>query len=34
MLLLGRIYIALGPWQFGYFRNNFLPDVGEDYKKS
>ena len=30
MLLAGRIYIALGPWHFGSFRNIFLPNVGED----
>ena len=34
MLLPGRIYIALGPWHFGDFRNIFLPNVGEDHKKS
>ena len=34
MLLSGRIYIALGPWHFGDFRNIFLPNVGEDHKKS
>ena len=34
MLLPIRIYIALGPWHFGDFRNIFLPNVGEDYKKS
>ena len=34
MLLLGRIYIALDPWPFGDFRNIFLPNVGEDQKKS
>ena len=34
MLLQGRIYIALGPWHFGDFRNIFLPNVGEDHKKS
>ena len=34
MLLPGRIYIALGPWQFGDFRYIFLPNVGEDHKKS
>ena len=34
MLLPGRIYIALGPWHFGDFRNIFLPDIGEDQKKS
>ena len=27
MLLPGRIYIALGPWHFGDFRNIFLPNV-------
>ena len=30
MLLPGLIYIALGPWHFGDFRNIFLPNVGED----
>ena len=34
MLLPGRIYIALDPWHFGDFRNIFLPNVGEDQKKS
>ena len=34
MLLPGRIYFALGPWQFGDFRNIFLPNIGEDRKKS
>ena len=34
MLLLGRIYIALGPWHFGDFRNISLPNVGEDHEKS
>ena len=34
MLLPGRISIALGPWRFGDFRNIFLPNVGEDHKKS
>ena len=34
MLLPGRIYFALGPWHFGNFRNIFLPNVGEDQKKS
>ena len=33
MLLLGRIYIALGPWHFEDFCNIFLPNVGEDHKK-
>ena len=23
-----------GPWQFGDFRNIFLPSIGEDQKKS
>ena len=32
MLLPGRIYIALGPWHFGDFRNIFLPNRGEDQK--
>ena len=30
----GRIYFALGPWHFGDFRNIFLPNIGEDQKKS
>ena len=34
MLLSGRIYIALDPWHFGDFRNIFLPNIGEDQKKS
>ena len=34
MLLPGRIYFALGPWHFGDFSNNFLPNIGEDQKKS
>ena len=34
MLLPIRISIALGPWHFGDFRNIFLPNVGEDHKKS
>ena len=34
MLLPGRIYIALGPWHFGDFRNIFLSNMGEDQKKS
>ena len=34
MLLPGRIYIALGPWHFGDFCNIFLPNIGEDQKKS
>ena len=33
MLLPGRIYIALGPWHLGDFRNIFLPNIGEDQKK-
>ena len=33
MLLPGWIYIALGPWHFGDFRNIFLPNIGEDHKK-
>ena len=33
MLLPGGIYIALGPWHFGDFRNIFLPNIGEDQKK-
>ena len=34
MLLSARIYIALGTWRFGDFRNIFLPNIGEDQKKS
>ena len=34
MLLPRRIYIALGPWHFGDFRNIILPNIGEDQKKS
>ena len=30
----GRIYFALGPWHFGDFRNIFLPNIGEEQKKS
>ena len=33
MLLPGRIYIALGRWHFGDFRNIFLPNIVEDQKK-
>ena len=32
MLLPGRIYFGLGP--SGDFRNIFLPNIGEDQKKS
>ena len=34
MLLLGQIYIALGPWHFGDFRHIFLAQLGEDQKTS
>ena len=34
MLFPGRIYFALGPLQFGDFRNIFLPNIGEDQRKS
>ena len=34
MSLPGRIYIVLGPWHFGDFRNIFLPNIGKDQKKS
>ena len=34
MLLAGRIYFPLGLWHFGDFRNIFLPNIGEDQKKS
>ena len=33
-VIAGRIYFVLGPWHFGDFRNNFLPNIGEDQKKS
>ena len=33
MLLPGWIYIALGPWHFGDFRNIFLPNLGDGQKK-
>ena len=29
-----RIYIALSLWHFGDFRYIFLPNIGEDQKKS
>ena len=32
-VITGRIYIALGSWYFGDFRNIFLPNIGEDQKK-
>ena len=34
MLLLDRINIALSSWHLGDFRNIFLPNIGEDQKKS
>ena len=34
MLLTGRIYIARGPRHFGEFCKVFLPNLGEDQKKS
>ena len=34
MLLPGRIYIALSPWHFEDFPNIFLPNIGEEQKKS
>ena len=34
MLLLGRIYFPLGTLHFGDFRKIFLPNIGEDQKKS
>ena len=34
MLFPGRIYIALSSWQFGDFRNIFLPIIGEDQQNS
>ena len=34
MLLPGWIYIALGLWHFGDFCDMFLPNIGEDQKKS
>ena len=33
-VIAGRIYFALGPWHFGDFRNIFLPNTGEEQKKS
>ena len=30
----GPDYIPQGPWHFGDFRNIFLPNIGEDQKKS
>ena len=33
-VIAGRIYFALIPWHFGDFRNIFLPNVGEEQKKS
>ena len=30
----GWICIARGPWYFQHYRNIFLPNVGEDQKKS
>ena len=33
-VIAGRIYIALGPWHFGDFRNAFLPNITEDQKNS
>ena len=29
-----QIYIALGSWYFGDFRNIFLPNICEEQKKS
>ena len=34
MLLIGRIYIALGHRLFGDFRKIFLPNIGENQKKA
>ena len=34
MLLPGRIYFAQGPWHFEDIRNIFLPNIGEEQKKS
>ena len=34
MLLPDKIYFALGPWNFGNFRNIFLSNIREDQKKS
>ena len=34
MLLPSRTYIARGPWHLRDFRNIFLPNIGEDQKKS
>ena len=33
-IIWSRIYIARGPWQLGDFRYIFLPNIGEDQKKS
>ena len=33
-VIAGRIYFALGPWHLGDFRNIFLPNIGEEQKKS
>ena len=34
MLLPGWTYFGLGPWHFGDFCNIFLPNIGEEQKKS
>ena len=31
-VLPGRIYIALGPWHLGGFRNIFLPNIEDQIK--
>ena len=33
MLFQGRVYIAMGPWYFGNYRNIFPPNIGEEQKK-
>ena len=33
MLFPGRIYITLGPWHFGNFRNIFLLNIGKEQKQ-
>ena len=34
MLLPGQIYNVLGPWHFGDFCGIFMPNTGDDQKKS
>ena len=33
-VIAGRIYIALGSWHLGDFCEIFLPNIGEDQRKS